>query len=166
MMNNIILIIGLLGSLASIYGAYLSIRAKNKAQNSAEIAESAKNQILQKQTTTQLSGVLYETKTLQQAFGKYSITQDEGLTGVNFQKDSQVLQSYIFLFNENRAKIESSTEMDTENIYNSLNDLLENFTKQEFSTEKKKYGTQIRLMADDIIFKLRKTVDERNINTK
>src|SRR5690554_7333166 len=78
-MDIIVVTIGVLGSFASIYGAYLSIKAKNEARTSAELAESAKNQVLKKQTTTHLAEILYQAKRVQQSFGKYSITQNKSL---------------------------------------------------------------------------------------
>ena len=161
-MEIIIVVIGVLGSFASFYGAYLSVKAKNQAQSSADLAESAKNQVLRKQTTTQLSEILYQSKRVQQTFGKYSITQNKSLIGAEFEKDAEILQSHIFLFNENRAQIESSTEIETESTYKTLNELLDNFTKHRSIDDKKNYGKQIRLAIDDIIFKLKKVIDDRN----
>ena len=76
----IIAIVGVLGSLASFYGAYLSIQAKIEAKTSADQAEAAKNQVIKKQKTTHLAELLYQAKRVQQSFGKYSITQNKGLT--------------------------------------------------------------------------------------
>lgn len=165
-MDIIIVTIGVLGSIASIYGAYLSIKAKNEARTSAELAESAKNQVLKKQTTTHLAEILYQAKRVQQSFGKYSITQNKSLIGAEFEKDAEVLQAYIFVFNENRALIENSTEIETESTYKTLNESLDNFTKNRAADDKKNYGKQIRLAVDDIIFKLKKVIDDRNSETE
>ena len=73
-MEIILIIIGVLGSIASIYGAYLAIKAKNEAESAASIAESAKNEVLSKQKTTSLTGIMFEAKRTQQVFGKYSLT--------------------------------------------------------------------------------------------
>ncbi len=165
-MDIIVITIGVLGSFASIYGAYLSIKAKNEARTSAELAESAKNQVLKKQTTTHLAEILYQTKRVQQSFGKYSITQNKSLIGAEFEKDAEILQAYIFVFNENRALIENSTEIETESTYKTLNESLDNFTNHRPADDKKNYGKQIRLAVDDIIFKLKKVIDDRNNETE
>lgn len=161
-MEIIFTIIGVIGSLASLYGAYISIQAKKEAKSSAELAESAKNQILRKQKTTNLAEILFDAKRVQQSFGKYSITQNKSLIGAEFEKDAVALQSYIFVFNENRALLENSTEIETESTYRTLNELLESFTKHKTLEEKKNFGKQIRLSIDDIIFKLKKVIDNRN----
>lgn len=155
-------IISILGSLASFYGAYLSIRSKNEAKTSAVQAESAKNQVIKKQTTTHLAEILYQAKRVQQSFGKYSITQNKGLIGAEFEKDAEVLQTYIFLFNDNRTLVSNSTDIETETTYITLNELLEKFTKHKAAEDKKNFGKQIRLAVDDIIFKLKKVIDVRN----
>lgn len=161
-----VIIIGVLGSFASIIGAVLAIKAKNEAQSSAELAESAKNQVIKKQATTQLAEILYLAKRVQQSFAKYAITQDKSLIGAEFEKDAETLQSFIFQFNENRALIEGSTEIETEGAYRTLNELLDNFTIHRAAADKKNYGKQIRLAVDDIIFKLRKIIDDRNSETE
>jgi lipopolysaccharide export LptBFGC system permease protein LptF len=162
-MDIIVIIIGVLGSLASIYGAYLAINAKNEAVSSAAIAESAKNEVLKKQKTTSLIGIMFEAKRTQQIFGKYAIAQsNKSLAGVQFDKDSENLQDFIFQFNENREMIEQNTELETEATYKSLNQLLSDFSDAKSAGDKKDYGKQIRLMIDDIIFKMRKSIDNRN----
>lgn len=162
-MDIIVIIIGVLGSIASIYGAFLAIKAKNEAVSSAEIAESAKNEVLKKQKTTSLTGIMYEAKKSQQVFGKYSIAQtNKSLTGVRFEKDSESLQNFIFQFNENREMIEQNTDLETKATYESLNTLLTDFSDAKAIGDKKDYGKQIRLIIDDIIFKMRKSIDNRN----
>ncbi|MCG8734761.1 hypothetical protein [Tenacibaculum finnmarkense] len=162
-MDIIVIIIGVLGSIASIYGAFLAIKAKNEAVSSAKIAESAKNEVLKKQKTTSLTGIMYEAKKSQQIFGKYSIAQsNKSLTGVRFEKDSESLQNFIFQFNENREMIEQNTDLETQATYESLNTLLTDFSDAKAIGDKKDYGKQIRLIIDDIIFKMRKSIDNRN----
>jgi hypothetical protein len=164
-MDNTTIIInavGIIGTVASLLGAYLSIKAKIAAKSSAEIAESAKNQVLKKQKTTNLSEILFEAKRVQQSFRKYSITQNKSLIGAEFEKDAEVLQTFIFSFNENRALLEASTEIETDSAYKTLNEQLDNFTKNKIADDKKTFGKQIRLAIDDIIFKLRKVIDNRN----
>lgn len=154
--------IGIIGTVASIYGAYLSIKSMKAAKSSAEVAESAKNQVLKKQKTTNLSEILFEAKRVQKTFGKYSITQSKSLIGAEFEKDAEVLQTFIFSFNENRALLETSTEIETNSAYKTLNEQLDNFTRNKTIDDKKSFGKQIRLAIDDIIFKLKKVIDDRN----
>ncbi len=162
-MDIIGLIIGVLGSIASIYGAVLAIKAKNEAFSSAQLAKKAKNEVLKKQKTTSLAGIMFEAKKTQQIFGKYSIApSNKSLAGVQFDKDSENLQNFIFNFNENREMIEQTTELETESIYNNLNKLLSNFSESKAMNDRKDFGKQIRLIIDDIIFKMRKSIDNRN----
>ena len=154
--------IGILGTIASIIGAYISIQAKKEAKSSAAIAVLAKNQVLKKQKTTNLGEILFEAKRVQQSFGKYSITQNKSLIGAEFEKDAEVLQTYIFTFNEHRALLDDSTEIETESTYKTLNELLDSFMKNKVADDKKTFGKQIRLAIDDIIFKLKKVIDNRN----
>jgi hypothetical protein len=159
----IVTLIGVLGALASFIGAYFSIRAENKAKSAAVRAESARDSIIRKQETTDLAGILFEAKKVQQVFGKYSIaSNNRSLTGVEFEKDAGALQSFIFNFNENRSTISLSSDIDTQIAYNDLNTLLDDFTRSRSITDKKYTGKQIRISLDDIIFKMRKVIDNRN----
>lgn len=161
-MEIIVIVIGVLGSIASIYGAILSINAKNKSENFATKAEQAKNSILKKQKTTNLGNILFEAKRVQQTFGKYSIAQsNKSLAGVEFNKDAENLQDFIFNFNENRAVIEQTTDIETETTYTELNNLLTSFSGAR-NTGKISFGKQIRLSVDDIIFKMKRSIDNRN----
>ena len=162
-MEIISIIVGVFGSIASIFGAILAIKAKNEAATSAEQAEFAKNQVIKKQKTTSLANLLFEAKKVQQTFGKYSIAQsNKSLVGVEFEKDSENLQNFIFNFNENRAVIEQTTELETDATYDELNKLLTDFSGSRASGDKKDFGKQIRLALDNIIFKMRKSIDDRN----
>jgi len=164
-MDIMVIIIGVLGSLASIYGAYLAIKAKNEAVSSAKIAESAKNEVLKKQKTTSLTGILFEAKKTQEVFGKYLIAQNnKSLTGVKFEKDSENLQKFIFNFNENREMVEQTTDLEAETTYNNMNQLLSDFSEANAMADKKNFGKQINFVIGDIIFKMRKSIDNRNEN--
>lgn len=163
MTNQLIVIISIAGSIASLFGAYLAFKAKRLAKSSAEIAVSARDSIIRRQDTTELADNLFEAKKVQQIFGKYSIAQNNrSLSGVDFGEDAGALQSYIFKFNENREIIENSSEIETQTVYDELNSLLNSFSGKRLMNEKKDVGKQIRLLIDDIIFKLRKVINQRN----
>ncbi|KAB8153471.1 hypothetical protein EZY14_009565 [Kordia sp. TARA_039_SRF] len=162
-MELAVIIIGIAGSVASIIGAILAIQAEKKAKSAAEQAELAKNAVIKKQKTTNLAEILFEAKRVQKIFGKYSIAQsNRSLAGVEFAKDSETLQEYVFSFNENRQLVEETTEIETQAVYDELNKLLTNFSEAKAVGDKKDFGNQIRLAIDDIIFKIRKEIDDRN----
>jgi hypothetical protein len=157
------IIITVVGSIASLYGAHLSKNSEKNAKSAAEKAENVKDQIIQKQNTTAIANLLYEAKRTQKVFGKYSIAQtNRSLTGVDFNKDSENLQNFVFQFNENRSLLNENTEIETEPTYTQLNDLLVSFSGVRSNADKKENGNQIRLLIDDIIFKMRKCIDKNN----
>ena len=85
-MDDFTIIIGVIGSFASIYGAYISVEAMRKSKKSANIAEVAKNQVLKKQKTTNLVNLLYEAKSIQDIFGKYAVFCTRKLTPYGTRK--------------------------------------------------------------------------------
>lgn len=159
---DLIVIVGILGSIASIYGAYLSIEAKKESEKSAKKAEFAKDIIIRKQKTTNLGSILFEAKRVQHVFGKYSIAEsNKSLVGVKFNEDSQNLQDFIFNFNESRAMIEETTDIETQTTYSELNNLLATFCGARGSG-KINSGKQIRMNIDIIIHKIKRSIDSRN----
>lgn len=164
---DVIAIIGIVGAIASLIGAFLSIRSEREAKSSAEKAEIAKNIILRKQGTTKMAELLFESKSIQRVFGKYSIaTASRGLPRDFITKDGEMLKDYIFKFNDNRQLLEISTEIETQAVYDELNKLLKDFISAKMSVDKNNLGNQVRISMDDIIFKLNVAVEKRNIEVE
>lgn len=164
MADDIIIVsIGVLGSIASIWGAYEAIQARRKAITAAQRAEAARDSILSKQKTTDLSEILFEAGNSRQIFAKYNIPKSgRGLTGINFSDDVQSFQNFIFQFNDNKLIIEQIEGFDSELTYKEMNRLLGNFSNSKTNDEKRDVAIQIRVLLDDIIFKLKNAIDERN----
>lgn len=160
--ETILQVFGVIAGLASFYGAYLSFKSMNQAKTSAQQAESARDQIINHQTTTEFAHLLFQARTVQQTFGKYSISQPLSLAGVNFEKDGEILNNFIYTFNEMRSKLVTVTTIKTDDVYHSLNLLQSQFTAGMNATEKSLPGIEIRLIIDDIISKMREVIDSRN----
>ncbi len=163
-METAFMIIGVLGSIASIAGAILSIKAENNAKTAAQQAEQARDSIVERQATSELTEILASARTTQKVFGKYSISDSKSLAGTDQNKDSVEFQDFIFRFNENRFIIEENSDIDADSVYQELNDLLREFSSSRAIRDKKESGSKIRLILDDIIFKLKKNINELNTN--
>lgn len=161
---------GIAGTILSFYGAYLAIEAKKQAMKAAEqaltsaqAANQAVNQISNQQKTTELATTLQECKKTAQSLGKYVIaTNNKNLSGVDYNKDAEVLLHFISHFNENRATIDETTDIESELMYQNLNELLTKFTQAKSINEKISYGKQASLLINNIIFNIKKSVNERN----
>lgn len=148
------------GTIVTVYGTFLALRSEKRAKNSAQIAEDAKKEIIKHKSTTTFSEILYKTKRVQQTFGKYTISNTNSLVGFDIKEDVEILQSYIFDFNENRYLINEKTEIDGKRIYTDLNKLQESFINC-LDTDRKKYAKQIRIILDDIVMTIKNTIDKR-----
>lgn len=153
-------IVTICGTVISVFSAYLAIKAEKNAKNSAQIAEEAKKELIKQKSTTTLSEILYKTKRVQAIFGKYTISSVKSLQGVDIKEDVELLQSYIFDFNENRHLINEKTEVEGNRVYKELNDLQEKFINC-VEKEKKIFGKQIRIILDDIVMSIKNTIDKR-----
>ena len=158
-----VVLLSVLGSVASVGGAFFSIRAERNAKSSAAAAIDAKDKILKRQKTTDLTQILFEAKKVQNAFGKYSVASSgRSLAGVEFEKDVELLQNFIFNFNECRGTINELSDIETESTYNELNQLQGDFNTGKGVGNKMNYGKQIRLLIDSIIFKAKESIDSQN----
>lgn len=163
-------IISIIGTLVTIYGAYLAIEAKKSAKKSElkaleakTQAEQARDLVIHKQQTTSLVTLLNETKRVQKVFFKYSnLNINRSIEGIDFNKDAEELQNIITVFNESRGIIDDQTELESQKTYNNLNELHNKFCAATNKTARKESGHQIRLDLDDIIFKVQKVIENRN----
>jgi hypothetical protein len=58
--------------------------------------------------------------------------------------------------------IEQTTDLETKATYDILNQLLSDFSDAKGTSDKKDFGKQTRMLIDDIIFKMKKSIDNRN----
>mgnify|MGYP001367833995 CR=1 FL=1 len=121
--EQVIIAVGVIGSIASIIGAWLSIKHANKAKSSAEIAEKAKEEIYNRQSSSEFSSILTEN-----LFGKYRLpSQTRTLDGLNHEKDIEEFQNLLFKLNENRSKISKFKEFRFDDFYSRATNSLDNF---------------------------------------
>ena len=126
--EQVIIAVGVIGSIASIIGAWLSIKHANKAKSSAEIAEKAKEEIYNRQSSSEFSSILTEAIRVQNLFGKYRLpSQTRTLDGLNHEKDIEEFQNLLFKLNENRSKISKFKEFRFDDFYSRATNSLDNF---------------------------------------
>lgn len=102
-MEIVSLIIGVVGALASGYGAYLAIREAKKAKSSAEKAEEMKESIATEQNKISLGRLYNETKNCMRVSIKMatSATPDKKLRGLDYQQSIGKIREYIDILKEN-----------------------------------------------------------------
>lgn len=162
-MEQAVIAFGLLGSIASIIGAWLSIRHANRARSSAVIAEQARTEIYNRQTNSKFSGILSEAKRVQSSFSKYRLpSQSRTLDGLNHEKDIEEFQNLLLALNENRSKLTKLSDFKFENFYARATSRLDNFSTSEDLDEIKKRGIDLFKILDEIVAVLREVIDEFN----
>lgn len=162
-MDQIWTIFSVAGTLASIIGALYSIYASRRAKSAADIAISARDQILAKKKTTDLVEILHSAKRLQKVFVKYTTAQTrKSLSGANFSDDANQLREFISLLNEKRSLIEENSSFNIIKYYVELVELLDNYSGENTVTNKQSNGKLLIRVIDSLIYDLRKIVDHRN----
>jgi len=102
-MELISLIVGVVGAIASGYGAYLAINGANKAEKSANKAELMKNAIVTEQNKINLSRLFSETQSAMRTSIQLatSATPTKKTRGLDYQKSIEILRKYVDTIKEN-----------------------------------------------------------------
>lgn len=159
-------LVNILGAVASIAGAGLSVYFEHKAKKHALLAKTYKEQVIKNQKTTRLA-ILYEkAKSVQKGFGKYRIADgNKSLTGTNQRQDSASLSDFLFLFSEEKDLISKLTTMDPQVFQSNLNNVLSDFSQSTTNRKCTEYGKRISTELEFIIHKLRNGIDQSNEQT-
>ncbi len=164
-MESIIKYIGVIGGIASIIGAIISVVQSKKAKSSAQIAENAKSNLLNRQNTSDLSILFNQAKRIQKNFTKYKLALvNRPLDGVNFDNDSNEFQEFILEFNEKKSVLELIGSFKFIAYHTKMNKLLDEFTEANDIDEKRSIGKNIVSSLNIIISSLNEEINKKNKN--
>jgi hypothetical protein len=153
--------LGIIGTLASLVGAWLSIKYAKQARTAAEIAERTKQELFDKQVNSELHTILIESKRVQHGFGKYRLpSQNRTLDGINHEKDIEDYQKLLSIINENKSKLTKINGFNFNTYYSKSKRTLNEFSISTNNEEIQKKGIEVISDLDIIVSVLRKEIDE------
>lgn len=151
--------IGIIGGLASLFGAYLSIVASVKAKKSSALAEEIEISITKRYDKNELILLFEEAKRVQNLFNKYiSGSTDLIITGNDFKSDCNELVILLNKLNENSNIILNETNTNFSKLQRDLHQQVTVLSDNPDVKEKIKSGRAIHISIGVIIPKLKTSI--------
>lgn len=160
-MDIVSLIVGIVGALASGYGAYLAINEAKKAKKSADRAEEMKNAIATEQNKISLSRLFNETKNCMRITIKMatSATPDKKLRGLDYQESIGKVREYIDILKENCHYLPEIKIKLVEKEYKNVENQLVILAKESDQSKKYEIGDGIHNSMGEIIKHIKPELD-------
>jgi len=155
-MNSLISIIGIIGSVASLIGAFLSYKSKNEARDAAAEVKIARNQMIQRKQNIELVELLTKAKQVQRAFNKYrTATFGAGINDGSISQDLEQAESLLSDINEQKQLIKDETDLNIERIHTDLRESVDSFyfhfnENNELHTHARKINISLNQIIDRI----------------
>lgn len=154
-------VLSIVGSLASLWGAWYAWNQAKKSQLAANLAERIKSQLIHHRDIENLSKLEPLSKTSISTMRKYAVQSISELSGLSPQVDADHVQEYI---NELYALSDFFPDKKSETLYKKVNALIQEFVNTNQNQERKKIGNEIHneLVAFSLVFnKIRKTYQNK-----
>nr|WP_319401861.1 hypothetical protein [uncultured Carboxylicivirga sp.] len=145
--------------LASIIGAIIAISEARKAKNSAEIATSAKNEILDIKNTEEISKVYSETKNIIKELRKVGPTATATkIKGVDNNEIASRVLEYSSLLNEHKSIFNQQNEVDS--LCNKLKTPVQKLANAKDADEIINQGKKIYNLINNHLSQIKKELDD------
>ncbi len=155
--------LGLVGTIASVVGAVISIVAAQFTKTKAKRVAEAINNFETRMGSNELVKIVTITKELQGKLSKYiTASSDLLLVGVNKQLDINDLHGYTLELNEHKLLILNKCDLDISKIKLKLEKHRDQFSNTDEYKELKKISRDISLELDKILTQLNKSISELN----
>ena len=167
-MEVVSLIVGIVGAIASGYGAYLAISEAKKAKVSANKAEQMKNAIATEQNKISLSRLFNETKNCMRVTIKMatSATPDKKIRGLDYQESIGKVREYIDTLKENCHYLPEPKIKLVEKEYKTIETELIKLAKETDQSRKYEIGDGIHNSMGEIIKHIKPELDVKTFANK
>ncbi|MCS0030429.1 hypothetical protein WMQ60_05855 [Vibrio diabolicus] len=144
-------LISVLGSIASLWGAWFAWKQAKESQLAASVAERIRNQLTHHRDIENISKLEPLSKVAINKMRKYSVNKGEDSAGFSPQFDADHVQEYI---NEIYSYADYFPENKAHELYSKTNTLIQNFVNSQIDAERKRLGNEIHneLVAFSLIF--------------
>lgn len=155
-------ILSIIGSLASIGGAFWAYAEAKKSKSSASKAEEFKNEIIYLRKTVEVSQVYAETKRVLAVVSKvgpsFNISVFAGINCADIAKEIEVFSSFIL---EQSEHFSQNFNNNAKELNNDLKNDIENLSEASTFEDTKKYGKSIYYKIQNFIPIVKKLSDEK-----
>jgi hypothetical protein len=155
-------ILTVIGTVASIIGAWVSVKYASKATDAAKEAKRIRAQLIDQRKTSELSKIQASCKKALDSMVKYGpASTPTSLAGISTKKDSFDVQEFILLIKEHRTHFDNKTLNEADKFCNVLIPLLESFANSSTIENQQKFGKQIVMNLSSISATIKKRLDSR-----
>lgn len=167
-MEVISLVIGIIGAIASGYGAYLAITEARKAKDSANKAEEMKNAIATEQNKISLGRLFNETKNCMKITIKMatSATPDKKIRGLDYQESIGKVREYIDILKENCHYLPEAKIKLVVKEYKGIETEIINLAKETDQSKKYEIGDKIHNSMGEITRHIKPELDVKTFVNK
>jgi hypothetical protein len=152
----------IIGTLASIVGAWISWNQASKAKDAAQEAKRIRTQLVDKRKTSELSKIQVSCKKALDSMFKYGpASTPTSLAGNSTEKDSFDVQEFILLIKEHATHFGNKTPNEADEFCKVLTPLLESFANSSAIEDQMKYGKQLVANLSSISATIKKRLDNK-----
>ena len=152
--------IAIIGTIASIVGAIISLWQAKKSKTSAIEASQIRSQLLHHRKTSELAQLLALCRKVQKKMVKYGPASTKtSLQGIVPDNDAKEVQDFILLLKENRSFFQKKQTNDADSFCENMNVLISEFVQSDDKQNLKKIGTEILLKINSMLSIIRKKLD-------
>ncbi len=154
--------ISIIGTLASVGGAGISIWQARCSRTAAEEAKQVRAQLVDHRKASELSQLLTVCKKAQRSMEKYGPgSVPSSLQGISPQNDAQDAQEFMLLLKENRGHFGTKTPNEADEFCEKLTQSLNLFAQATQSEGLRIHGTEVLLHLNNMTSIIKKQLDTR-----
>jgi len=155
-------ILTVIGTVASIIGAWVSVKYASKASDAAKEAKRIKSQLIDQRKASELTKLQVSCKRALGSMVKYGpASSPTSLAGISTEKDSFDVQEFILLIKEHRTLFSNKTPNEADEFCTVLTPLLDDFANSSTTKDQLKFGKQIVMDLSSISAAIKKRLDSR-----
>lgn len=151
----------IIGTIATIAGAIISLWQAKVSQNAAKDARKIRSELIDYRKTSELAQIQATCRKAQKSMEKYGPgSTPSSLIGVSPEKDAQDVQEFVLLLMENRAYFGNRTPNDADDFCENATHLLDRFVQAQ-DAEVREFGSQILLSISNMASVIKKLLDSK-----
>jgi hypothetical protein len=149
----------IIGTLASIVGAWISWNQASKAKDAANEVKRIRIQMIDQRKTSELSRIQASCKKALDSITKYGPASTLiSLSGNSTVKDSSDVQEFMTILKEHTTHFSDKTVND---FFNVLTPILESFANSSAAEDQQKYGKQLWTHLSTMSSTIKKRLDSK-----
>lgn len=155
-------VLTIVGSIASLVGAWISVQQARKSKTAAEEAKKVRAQLVDHRKTSDLAQMQIQCRKAQKSMEKYGPgSVPSSLKGVDPAHDAREVQDFILYISEHRAYFGNKSPNKADEFCQVVTPLLDSFAQASTPDELRKNGKQIVIHLANMAAIIKRHLDAR-----